>query len=233
MPPDPEATTDGRTYPAGPDRQAYGLRLPAPGHPELRRLQGAHAPAQQGHRLWNSTWLLLDFLIEQRLPPGLAVLEAGSGWGLAGIWCARHLAATVTAVDVDPEVFPFLDLHARLNHVEVTTEVASFDRVPDEVLAGADVLIGADICFHEHMVPSLFGLVQRALDAGVGRVALSDPGRMAFRSLASRCVGQLGAAVLHRQVQEPLLSWPGEAPRLEGRLLTLGPGWARPLAPEP
>lgn len=222
---DSEAPIEGRTYLEGPDRQAYGLRLAAPGHPELRKLQARHAPVRQGHRLWNATWLLVEYLAEQRLPPGLAVLEVGSGWGLSGIYCARSLGATVTATDVDPEVFPFLRLHAHLNGVEVSTIAAGFDEIPDELLTRSDVLIGADVCFYDDMVPPLFGLVERALDAGVRRVAISDPNRMAFRSLASRCRYELGGMVLNRQVKEPLLPWPGEAPRLEGRLLAVGSGW--------
>lgn len=145
--------------------------------------------------------------------------------GLAGIYCARASGAAVTAVDVDPDVFPFVQLHARLNGVDVASKVASFEEVPHDLLAGQDVLIGADVCFREDMVLPLFGLVARALDAGVRRVVISDPGRLAFHNLAARCLEKLAGRLVMWQVEEPLLPWPGEPPRLEGRILALGPGW--------
>ena len=65
------------------ERQAYGLRLPKPSHPQLRLLRSRHAPSAQGHKTWNATWLLADFLTGHPLPQGLRVLDTGCGWGLA------------------------------------------------------------------------------------------------------------------------------------------------------
>jgi len=84
-----------------------------------------------------------------------------------------------------------------------------------------DIVIGADICFHSQMIQPLFDLISRARRAGTRRIVLSDPGRMAFRSLASRCVNKLGASEMAWQVEEPMLSWPGEAPTINGRLLVI------------
>lgn len=204
------------------DRHAFGLTILHPSHPELRQLRSLHAPKVQGHRLWNATWLLLRFLEGHPLPPEGRVLEAGSGWGLSGIYCARTFGAAVTAVDVDPEVFPFLQLHACRNQVEIATLQAGFHQVGDDVLARHDTLIGADICFRDSMVQPLFGLVERALGAGLKRVIISDPGRLAFRSLASLCVARLNGLELEWQVEEPMLTWPGDRPRIHGRILVVG-----------
>ncbi|MFH1568360.1 MAG: hypothetical protein ABIL09_10235, partial [Gemmatimonadota bacterium] len=187
-----------------------------------RLLQAGQTPVEQGHRLWNATWLLIDFLRSRPLPAGCSVLEVGAGWGLAGIYCARAFASPVTAVDVDPAVFPFLELHARLNKVEVDTVAAAFHEVPDPLLEQHQALVGADICFRGEMVEPLYDLLTRALASGVRHVALSDPGRRPFRGLAERCVAELGAEQMEWKVAEPLLPWEGEPPTLTGQVLALG-----------
>ena len=212
----------GKTQPAADERQVFGIRVLRPTHPDLRRLRATHSPHYQGHKLWNATWLLLSFLDRCGLPRDVRVLEAGCGWGLAGIYCARRFGAAVTAVDVDEEVFPFLELHARNNGVAIETVAAGFEEVADGVLARQDVLMGADICFRESMVAPLMSLLHKSRQCGVGQAVLSDPGRLAFRSLASACQRDFAAVELEWQVQEPVLTWPGAAPIIHGRVLLIG-----------
>jgi len=40
---------------------------------------------------------------------GDRILEIGCGWGPASVFCAKKLNARVTGVDMDKEVFPFMD----------------------------------------------------------------------------------------------------------------------------
>ena len=201
------------------ERQAFGLRLLKSFHPELRQLRGRYQPLAQGHKAWNATWLLLDYLQRQELSSDLRLLDVGCGWGLAGIFCASRYQARVTAVDVDPQVFPFLQLHARLNEVEIQILEASFEEITDELLEQHDLLIGADICFKERMVDPLYQLCSRALQAGVSRIILADPGRFSFRQLAARCVQDLNAVEQEWETDEPLLSWPGSRLQIRGHLL--------------
>ena len=201
------------------ERQAYGLRLPKPSHPQLRLLRSRHAPSAQGHKTWNATWLLADFLTEHPIPQNLRVLDAGCGWGLAGIFCARAFGATVTAVDIDPQVFPYLALHTELNEVTVQTLQAPLDAIPDELLARQDLLIGADICFRQNMVGPVHQLVARARAAGVPRLLLADPGRPSFKNL---CTLTASAHSQSWQISEPLIDWPGKRPLITGQLLLAG-----------
>ena len=201
------------------ERQAFGLLLPGPSHPDLRRLKKQHRPSRHGHKIWNATWILLDYLRRQEPPRGVRVLDVGCGWGLAGIFCARFFRARVTAIDVDPQVFPFLELHARLNQVEIRTGQASFDEIPLELLKRHDQLIGADICFDDGMIDPLCRLVERAVRARIDRIVLADPGRPSFRRLVSRCARQLGGVEQAWTTEEPLLSWPAGRPKIRGRLL--------------
>ena len=204
------------------ERQVFGIRVLRPSHPRLRRLRALHAPSFQGHKLWNATWLLLSYLEGQPPVDAARIMEVGCGWGLASVYCARVCGAAVTSVDLDPKVFPFLELNADVNDVQIARHEVGFDEVSAPMLGAHDIVIGADICFRSSMIRPLYDLIARALQSGVSRIVLSDPGRMAFRSLASRCVAELGARELAWQVEEPLLSWPGDAPLIHGRLIVIG-----------
>ena len=197
------------------------MRVLRPSHPDLRSLRSSHNPSYQGHKLWNATWLLLSYLEREPPKPDSRILEAGCGWGLSSIYCASVCGAEVTAVDVDEEVFPFLRLHARHNNVNIRTLTAGFDEVPGELLRRQDLIIGADICFRAAMIEPLFSLLERALAAGAGKIALSDPGRLAFRSLAAKCVRDLGGVEMAWQVEEPLIQWHGSPLIVHGHIVTI------------
>ena len=68
----------------------------------------------------------------------------------------------MTAVDSDPEVFPFLDLHAEINRVEIMTMKRGLGGVAVEDLRDFNVLVGADICFWDNLTPVLKRLINRA-----------------------------------------------------------------------
>ena len=209
------------------ERTAFGLRLPSATHPELRLVKGRNAPRQQGHKAWNAGWLLMDFLQRHPLAPQARVLDVGCGWGLGGIFCARAFDARVTATDIDPLVFPFVDLHARLNDVDIATQPLDFSRVDKALLARHDIVIGADICFRQNMVQTVLQLVERALDAGVEQLLLADPGRPSFLALGRHCVEHMGASLQEWTTVEPLIAWTGQRPTIRGHLLLLGP-WPTP-----
>ena len=105
----------------------HGVTMPTGAHPDIRRIRraGTH-PNIHGNKLWKSSCLLIDYL-QQHPPEHTAkVLDVGCGWGIAGIWCARHFGSQVTSVDADPKVFPFLDATAKINGVTTETRVSRF-----------------------------------------------------------------------------------------------------------
>ena len=73
------------------------------------------------------------------------------------------------------------------------------------------------------MIETLKDLLERALTAGIGHIAITDPGRPAFERLASTCCDQLGATCIDLVCDEPLIDWPGAILPLRGRLLELTP----------
>jgi predicted nicotinamide N-methyase len=174
-------------------------------HPKIRRLKrDGHIPEIHGHKFWNSSFLIMNHLKKNPLPEGTRVMEVGCGWGLLGVYCAKQFGAEVTGTDADPNVFPFLDLHAEINGVKVTTEKARFEKLTVARLKNVDVLLGADICFWDELTPVLFNMIKRALRAGVKQIIISDPSRSPFTELSGRC-GALGnVTVLARAIKRPV-----------------------------
>jgi predicted nicotinamide N-methyase len=160
--------------------KAYGIYLMETKHRLIRRLRKAYQPSVHGHKTWNASFLLMDYLAHKPIPRKSRVLEVGCGWGPGSIFCARRFKAEVTALDIDKEVFPFLDVLAALNGVEITHLTTRFERLSSEQLAQFDVIVASDICFWESLVKPLNKLVNRALEAGVKRVIVTDPGRPTF-----------------------------------------------------
>ena len=194
--------------------RAHGLTALLASHPEVRKLKRLHAPSVHGNKFWKSSWVLIDYFSRRGLPPGVRVMEVGCGWGLASIYCAKKHQAVVTCVDIDEEVFPFLQLHAAQNDVHVQTMRKGFDALRIKDLKGVDVLIGADICFWDEMTDALRRLIGRALRAGVKMILISDPGRPPFQELQKYFVAK---------EQGEALDWTAQRPRrMQGQMLRIG-----------
>lgn len=193
--------------------RAYGVRVLQSHHPEIRRLKRRHRPSVHGNKHWASSWLLMDYLRHNTLPKKARVMEIGCGWGLASIYCAKKYGAIVTGVDIDPEVFPYLRLHAEINKVHIATLQQKFNRLKEDHLQNFDVVIGADICFWDKMVNPLKRFINRALRAGVQLVTITDPGRPTFEKIGDYFV---------KKQRGEILDWAVHRPRnIQGRLLMI------------
>jgi predicted nicotinamide N-methyase len=156
----------------------------------------------------------MDFLGRQKIPPGLRIMDIGCGWGLLGIYCAKKLGAEVTSVDSDPAVFPFLDLHAEINKVKITTMKRGLGGLTAQDLRGFDILVGADICFWDDLMLPLKRMINRALRAGVRMVLIADPGRQPFYDLGEYFSKTNGAEIMKWKISSPR--------KMEGRILKIG-----------
>lgn len=194
-------------------RHAFGITLLNARHPEVRRLKRRHPTHLHGNKTWGAGFLLMDYLGDN--PPDLHshIADIGCGWGLAGIFCARHFAAEVTAIDADAGVFPYLQLHADYNDVEIRTRQSYFEDITTEQLQGFDWLLAADICFWDEQTDTVFDLVARACDAGVGKIVIADPQRPPFMELAERC-----ADAFYGEIELRTLDYPRRA---RGALLVI------------
>ena len=144
----------------------------------------------------------------------MRVMEVGCGWGLLGTYCAKRYGARVISVDLDAEVFPYLQLHAKVNEVEISTLKKDFDGLRTKDLQEVDVLIGAEVCFWDTLVQPLKNLILRALRAKVQQVLISDPGRPPFEEIGEYFVSKRGGEILDWTAQRPR--------RSEGRILKIG-----------
>jgi predicted nicotinamide N-methyase len=193
--------------------RSYGIRMLLSAHPEVRKLKSRYSPFAHGNLVWNSSWLLVDYLKHQKLPEGIRIMDVGCGWGLSGIYCAKEYGAVVTSVDIDPEVFPFLGLHAAINNVKLTPVKVGFGGLTTRHLAAVDVLIGADICFWAEMVDPLKKLFMRALHSGVDLIVIADPGRTPFEKLGEFCM---------KRRKGEIIDWVARRPkRIQGRILKM------------
>ena len=189
-------------------REAFGLQILKNSHPDIRRLKRETGDASlHGNKFWKSTYVLMDYLSECPPDPGSRILELGCGGGLGGIFCAKEFDAQVIALDAADSVFPFLEHHAALNGVEVDTVQMRFEDITVEHLEQFDLIIGADICFWDSLVTPVRELIGRAMEAGVERVLLTDPGRPTFRAVAEHYAEQLDAVYSDWDVPEPHNVW--------------------------
>ncbi|MEE4277354.1 MAG: methyltransferase [Halieaceae bacterium] len=174
-----------------------GAIFPTSSHPAIRRAKRRHtAPEIHGNKLWKSSCLIIDYLHRHPQPKPQRVLDAGCGWGIGGIWCARHFGAEVTSLDADPHVFPFLEVTAEINGVRTLQRISRFEKLTRRDLMAFDTLIAADVCFWDELVRPVSNLVNRAVDAGVRRIIIADPERPTFHSMAESCLRRHGGELL-------------------------------------
>ncbi|WP_223826129.1 class I SAM-dependent methyltransferase [Spongiibacter pelagi] len=177
-------------------REYYGVTTLLASHPALRRAN-RHAQFQlHGNKVWAASYLMMAYLQDNPLEHNSKVLEVGCGAGLAGIYCAKHFNAEVTASDGDPAVLPALELHTDANKVALNWQPALFSELTETELGQYDTLMACDICFWDDMAEDLAELIDRAIAAGVARIIIADPMRPPFLALAEYCIERHFAELL-------------------------------------
>lgn len=185
---------------------AFGVTTYLTHHPAVRRLKAKHgAGIAHGYKVWASSWGVMEFLDRNVgiVEAGNRVIDLGCGWGMTGIYCAKTFGAQVCGVDVDEEVFPYVDLHAGINGVKLSISNRPFDQITTKMLKGTDLVVGSDICFWPHLRVDLEKLIGRAMDAKVKTVLIADPGRYPFIRMADRCVSRYHGEVRWWDCQVP------------------------------
>lgn len=169
-------------------REYFGLTVLKNSHKEVRRIKQQVGNATiHGNKFWKSSCLMMDYLKANPPKKGSRILEIGCGWGISGIYCAKFYDARVTGLDADETVFPYMQLHASINNVEVDNVKLRYEKVTKAILGDFDMVIASDICFWDEMTKPLTNLIHRCYQAGVERVVMTDPGRQPFREMALVC----------------------------------------------
>lgn len=190
-----------------------GVKVLRSNHRDIRRLKNIYKPALHGFRVWPSSWLLMDYFMRSRVEPNLRILEIGCGWGIAGISCVKNFNSVVTCVDSDSAVFPYVNLHAKINDVTVTTVQSDFDDLGGSFMKNTDIMIGSDICFWDDMVDIVKTLILRALKHGVKKIIIADPGRQTFERMGEYFLNDGRGKIINRDISLPY--------NIQGRILTV------------
>ena len=154
----------------------------------------------------------MDYLASTTQTQPKTVIDAGCGWGLAGIWCAKHLQASVASLDADPDVIPYLELTAKINGAEVTPIVGRFEDLGSDLLSATDLLIGADICFWDELVDPVIAMITTAIESGTKRIVIADPQRAPFLAVCEHILEHFGG---------DLIEWQAPATKTVGALLII------------
>ena len=194
-------------------RVISGLSVPYASHPQVRALKrSGRRPSLHGTKLWGASQILMDYLASTTQTQPKTVIDAGCGWGLSGIWCAKHLQATVASLDADPDVIPYLELTAKINGTEVTPIVGRFEDLGSDLLSATDLLIGADICFWDELVDPVMAMITSAIEGGTKRIVIAEPQRAPFLAVCEHILEHFGGE---------LLEWRAPATKTVGALLVI------------
>ena len=183
----------------------HGVTMLTTSHPTIRRIKRSDAqPSNHGNKLWKSSFLLIDYLKKNPPEHRGTVMDAGCGWGMAGIYCASAFKSKVLSVDADKDVFPYLLANADANGVKVRPVQSRFEKITTKQLKDVDLLVAADICFWDELVNPVFNLVGRAVKAGVKKIVIADPERSTFLEMAQRCEDRFCAETIEWQTRKPV-----------------------------
>ncbi len=162
-------------------------------HKDITSLQRRHdAPSIHGDKIWDSSFVLMDFLTEFPPQKNKVVVDVGCGWGVLSCYLAKNLSLEVLGIDADPAVKPYFDLHAKKNAVDIDFTEGPMSILDDKTLRHVDIVVGADICFWPELKKEWQQLIERCAESKVGQFFLADPGREPFWQLVNHCKKRYG-----------------------------------------
>jgi len=186
-------------------KEVRGLKIYKKKHKAIKKLlKETSTPEIHGDKVWFSSYLIHDYLLENPPKKKSRILEIGAGWGILAIHCNKEFKAEVTAVDADKNVFPFLELHAEANKAKVTSKVSRYENLKAGFLEEQDMILGGDICFWDELIEPLYKLIKKALKNGVSTIIIADPGRSPFLKLAKRCKKKFDAELIEVDLEDPI-----------------------------
>ncbi|MGA0935790.1 MAG: class I SAM-dependent methyltransferase [Pseudohongiellaceae bacterium] len=186
-------------------KEVRGLKIYKKKHQAIKKLlKDTSTPEIHGDKVWFSSYLIHDYLLENPPKKKANIMEIGCGWGILAIHCNKEFKANVTAVDADKNVFPYLDMHAKLNKAKVTNKVSRYENLKASLLAEQDMILGGDICFWNELIDPLLKLIKKALKNGVDTIIIADPGRSPFLKLAKQCKKLYDAELIEVELEDPI-----------------------------
>lgn len=186
---------------------SHGVTCLTPKHPKIKALKKSTGAASfHGDKVWDASFVLMDFLSIDGLPSGSRVLDIGCGWGPLTCYLNKAHQARVISIDADDAVKPYLHLHAQENEVPVHFWQRKIDQLSVEDLSVADYIMGGDICFWDSLRDDWKKLIKRAKEAGVKQLYLADPGRSPFNELVDWAADRFDVEFWEHDIVEPIES---------------------------
>ncbi len=184
---------------------AHDLRFLKPGHPLIKEIKEDIGEANlHGTKVWDSSFVLMDYLLLDPIPKNRVVFDIGCGWGPTTLFLLKHFGSRVLSIDADDSVQPYLELHGALNGYKPVFWQRKLDQLKKDDLAMADTLVGGDICFWDSLRDDWWKLLKRAKKAGVRQVLIADPGRQPFYDLADWARESFDAELWEHDIKVPI-----------------------------
>ena len=71
--------------------EAHGIIALKPSHPRIKQLsQHRQKTRIHGHKIWDSSYVLMDFLLDEPIRKRARMMELGCGWGLLSVFLAHY-----------------------------------------------------------------------------------------------------------------------------------------------
>lgn len=186
---------------------SFGIHVLTPKHPQIRSLEKELGTAKlHGNKVWDASFVMMDFFSIDPLPINQKVLDIGCGWGPLTFYLQKEQGAQVISIDADDSVEPYLNLHADFNESQAffwQTEIAKL-KVDD--LQIADVIVGCDICFWDSLRDDWKKLIKRAAKADIKSLYLCDPGRSPFNELVEWADERFNTQLWEHEITDPVKS---------------------------
>lgn len=173
-------------------------------HPAIKKIKKEYPTSIHGNKFWGSSYLLMDYFKKNPPQSSDKVLELGCGWGLASIYLNKTFGCDVTGVDADDDVFPYLELHADINHANVNFVQKRFEKISTKELSQFDIIIAADVCFWDELGVIHKNLIKRAINGDVKKIIYADPERAPFITLAQHCSEKYCAEIITKELKKPV-----------------------------
>ncbi|WP_108125625.1 class I SAM-dependent methyltransferase [Saccharospirillum mangrovi] len=185
--------------------EAHGLTFLTPEHPSVRAIRDEKGEANiHGTKVWDSSFVLMDYLLLDPIPKRRVVFDIGCGWGPTTYFLKKHFHSKVMSIDADKSVEPYLRLHGELNGFRPVFWQRKLHQLSRDDLSMADTIVGGDICFWDSLRDDWMKLIKRANKAGVRQVLIADPGRQPFYDLADWAKSRFDAELWEHDIRKPI-----------------------------
>lgn len=184
---------------------AHGLTFLKASHPVIKTLKHSVGDANlHGNKVWDSSFVLMDYLQIDPIPGKRVVFDIGCGWGPTSLFLMNHFQSRVMSIDADDSVEPYLQLHGELNEIKPVFWQRKIRQLKTADLSMADTVVGADICFWDSLADEWKTLIKRAKKAGVRQILIADPGRQPFYDLSDWAVRKHSAELWEHDITRPV-----------------------------